>query len=768
MAYIIVPVICIGILTAIVTYYVAKFFSLDRAGKISFIKNFKKGKFVAIYFVTIPMFYLIYRYAGTDAFQSFFSALSKALYFVALKFDFEIAGVSVSAINLFYTTAYYYSIFLSTLNAVMLYVSILHQFIWERYRLFKYRHGKAGRVVIFGNTSENFRIYNSCNDKKIIVDAMNKDKRFSLYQSGVTYRAFSSFAALKNNSLSGVKRLLDKAIKDNTKLNLIFNFEDETANLQLCEIFIDFIKNYDDSVVNFIDAYVFGNREHEDIYSKYEKNSMGCLHYVNEYRQIAIEFIDRYPLTDFLPQSAIDKKTALISPETDINVFMIGFGRTNQQIFLSMVAINQFLSKDENGNTVFKPVNYYLYDRLHINGHKNLNHNYFRYVHNFYDENCEMVDKSKYLPLAPKPANEKFEYLDINDIGFYDNLKKSVAFAENSRNFFVVSLGDDYANIDIANKLAAKFCEWTLNNCRVFVRIKDKTTYECSKVFFDSDICMPFGEESSSVFDYDKILMEDYTKMSILRNFVYDITHDMKHETITQEDFEASRIKWYTKRGTVERESNVYVSLSIKGKLSLLGLEVKKGNVSDNDALTEEEFFNIYAAGDMPDFIKDDNGDNVAVKYPLEFKPSLRQNLAILEHYRWNAFMITQGFIPATIEQIESEIGENGKLTNGKNYRLRRHGNLTTFDGLYKYRDLVSNVEIENIKKAILKAKETGEESGNKTITEKDIQAIKERTDVIKYDYQILDGAWWMLSKCGFKICRKNAEKTAQEQKTDN
>lgn len=53
-------------------------------------------------------------------------------------------------------------------------------------------------------------------------------------------------------------------------------------------------------------------------------------------------------------------------------------------------------------------------------------------------------------------------------------------------------------------------------------------------------------------------------KMSILRNFVYNITYDMKHETIIQDDFEASRIKRYTKRGTVERESNVYASLSIK------------------------------------------------------------------------------------------------------------------------------------------------------------------------------------------------------------
>jgi hypothetical protein len=64
---------------------------------------------------------------------------------------------------------------------------------------------------------------------------------------------------------------------------------------------------------------------------------------------------------------------------------------------------------------------------------------------------------------------------------------------------------------------------------------------------------------------------------------------------------------------------------------------------------------------------------------------------------------------------------------NGKNYAVRRHGNLTTFDGLVEFRKLISArdgcSEIE--------------------------------TDVIKYDYQILDDAYWLLSTNGYKIIRK-------------
>ena len=83
-----------------------------------------------------------------------------------------------------------------------------------------------------------------------------------------------------------------------------------------------------------------------------------------------------------------------------------------------------------------------------------------------------------------------------------------------------------------------------------------------------------------------------------------------------------------------------------------------------------------------------------------------------------------------TICQILNEkIVVKGKLknSNGKNYAVRRHGNLTTFDGLVKFRQMISSrdgsSELEN--------------------------------DVIKYDYQLLDDAYWLLSKNGYKIIKK-------------
>lgn len=112
------------------------------------------------------------------------------------------------------------------------------------------------------------------------------------------------------------------------------------------------------------------------------------------------------------------------------------------------------------------------------------------------------------------------------------------------------------------------------------------------------------------------------------------------------------------------------------------------------------------------------------------FAESRRKTMAILEHLRWNSFMISKGIIPASREQILNEMQErDGKLrhTNGKNYALRRHGNLTTFEGLVTFRQMLAERDSD---------------------TEAD-------HDVIKYDYQLLDDAFWLLDRNGYKIVRR-------------
>ncbi|MBQ9781849.1 MAG: hypothetical protein IJW26_01540 [Clostridia bacterium] len=144
------------------------------------------------------------------------------------------------------------------------------------------------------------------------------------------------------------------------------------------------------------------------------------------------------------------------------------------------------------------------------------------------------------------------------------------------------------------------------------------------------------------------------------------------------------------------------------------------------------EFIKDYSKLDQIEYYnKHGVQDKKIVSYQIDkFKPSLSQNLEILEHFRWNAFMLANGFIPATIEEITkaTTIKEGKtKYTNGKDYTVRKHGNLTTFFGLEKYSKIIS--ERDNIS--------------------------YEKADVIRYDYQLLDDVGWLIKNTPYKIVKK-------------
>lgn len=721
MVYTVVSVVCIAIMVTLVIYLVVKFCRCNRAEKIEFIKNFKKGKCAIIYVVAIPLIMMSDIYSGLDIGRAFFDAISEAVQLVVLKYD---VSLKLMQINIVFAVAMYLCLSLVIVNAMMITISILHHGIWKGYRLFKFSHAKGNKCIVVGNNDKVLAAYDSCPCAKLLIAPMSQEDAEKLYIRGVSYQTFPRGDRLRDWMEKQLKKCIKRFSGTNQKVNIIINCDKDRDNLDWCGAFIDFISAQGSSVVDNVEIYVYGNREFEDIYSKYESKSLGCLHYINEYQQVAVDFIDKFPLTKYMNSSHIDYSTALLKPETEINVAMIGFGRTNQQIFLSLVANNQFLTNDPDLGIVDKRVCYHLFDKLHTGGNKTLNHNYFRYRYDFFKDDKINIDESKYLPLPQFPSLDKYHYMDINDPSFYSDLQTVIDGRDNAVNYIIISLGMDYATIDIANKIVARLKECNINNAHIFVHIRDEKTFKSNNVILDRDLCEPFGSDLRVIYDYSHIIREQFAKMAIARNYIYNIERDMKHDVITAEEEYNSRMKWYVRLSSIERDSNMYACLGIKAKLHLMGLDCCRADESTCKGMTEEEYLKYYAVDDMPEFVCDVDGHAVAVRYSLNFKPSRRKNLAMQEHSRWNAFMFTKGFVPATKEQILNEVDGSGKHLNGKNYDMRHHGNLTTFDGLSQFSQML--------------AKRDGRP--------------EEEYDVIKYDYQLLDGAWWLLNKHGFKI----------------
>lgn len=749
--YYIITSIC---LTAMIIGLVSVFLGLfrkSREDKINYLRDYKKGRIVFIYICVFPLFWMGLIYSGQSILDGFISAIPLIMDSVVLKFNVG-AVEALASVNPLYNFAIYFSFALVCVNVILFALSLVSQYVWN-FATNKRVEKSKDKLIIFGNNEQSHKIYNSENTRaKVIVDNVSSDDALSLYIENIAYA--------KVNSVGNyVSKLVENQVKRQDKITVVINTKNDESNLEIARCFTtEFSKLAPEKQVEIfdhVDVYVFGDPKFEAIYEEVVEDGKGVISYVNKYQKMAVNFTSKYPYTRFMSAKHIDYATSCVKDGVDINVLMLGFGKTNQQLFLTSVANNQFIKKGENG-VELKKVNYHLFDKCFVDdvaldkcdcsvNDKNLNHNYFRYKNEFCDivkeESARDGGDKKYLPLPGYPAGENFHHLDVNDQKFYNQIKSVLTKSSDDANFIVIAFGSDLENVDMAKKLLGKIKEWEVDNTTIFVKVRNKRHgqgIDDSKGYY-AVAC------EDQVYDIDNIIADDISKMARLRDTVYAIEYEVASGGKELTDERVANIKkqthrdWYESKTQNERESNVYCALSLRSKLNMMGLDYCKED-EDGKALTEEEYLEIYAQNDMPDknaYSVTADGKPI-IGYTLDFKDSRRRNMAIHEHYRWNSYMISKGTVPASKEQILTETVTKAdgtqKYTNGKNYALRRHGNLTTFDGLIEFRKMVAERD--------------------RTEGETLLQA-EERKDVIKYDYQLLDDAYWLLTKTGHKIIKR-------------
>ena len=721
-----VTAICFVILTAEVLYMAISLIVKNRADRIAFLRSFKKGKCAIIYFSAIPLFCIGHMYAGADFFAAFFNAVNQIINLVVLKYSTSSVQALVDA-NLFYKITMYYSFVLVGINALFFTFSLVGQRLWEFCQSVKAKITSKDKLFILGYNQNSVAVYNSDKTRsKVIIDKISEQDGYSLYTKKISFVSCTSFDSV----IAQIFKIVAKGKKQYT---VIINTANEETNLSICRSFIAGIEKENkegrEKIFDHLRIYVFGDPRYEAIYEDAMSSAYGCIHYINKYQMIAMNFIDCYPFTKFMDEKHIDNSTALVREGVDINVCMIGFGKTNQQIFLTSVANNQFLHEANSGITL-KKVKYYIFDKDPVENNKNLNHSYYRFRNE-----CADVNPDDYLPLPELPADETYYQLDINDAKFYQHIRQVVAAKPNDVNFIIIAFGTDLENIDMAQKLVEKRQEWGIDNLVIFVKVR---AWRKEQTLLEQEGCYFIGNEKDNVYDIDAITGDSIFRMAQMRNEIYDLEYKITHEknliidsTILSEVRINANKNWYLSKTQLERESSLYCCLSLKSKLNLMGLDYCIESANDLPGLTEQEYLDIYAVGDSVDtetYGLTVNGKKI-VNYTLKFVPSKRTNLAIQEHQRWNSFMISKGMIPSTIDEILNEkVMRNGvaRFTNGKNYKLRRHGNITSFEGLTEFRKLVAERDkVDELEK-----------------------------DVIKYDYQLLDDAYWLLKSCGYKIIK--------------
>ena len=740
----VVSIICCAIFAIVGLFVVAKIvFKMvkDRKEAISYIRSFKKGKCALILLPVFALYWVGFYHSDGNVIRAFYASIENALGFLVMKYDLDDIDALMQA-NALYKHTVYAGMLLVLLNAMLFAFSWLGQYLVCGAQRLIDRCSNRDRLVLVGNSPENIAIYHS--DKKrrkllledvAAVNASNRKKEEeSLYMNGVAFQFANSLDA-------EIEKRICWARRRNKECLIIVNTGDDKRNIGICKTIVQKIaheKSEIGDIYKKLNVYVFGDPKYETVYADAVNKGNGCVHYVNKYMKVAMDFVDRYPFSQFMDERQIDYETTLIRDGVDINAILIGFGRANQQIFLTSVANNQFLTGSE-AEPKLKAVNYVIFDKTPAENNKNLNHSYYRFKNECCDENGKVIlDEENYLDPPELPAKETYHHLDINDQNFYRQIQSVVTRNKNDANFIIIAFGADLENLDLAQKLIEKRKEWGLDNLTIFVKAR---AWHKENSFQDDAACYFIGNERDVVYNIDKITNDIIYKMSQERDVFYKVAKEANGNSSYEELCTTASRAWHMKKTQIERESSLYCCLSLRSKLQLMGLDYcTEREIQELGlyAYSQKAYWEYVASDDMPQNSMGEGQQPKIIFSDLNFKQSRRRTMAIHEHMRWNSYMLSKGMIPATIKQIEElEVDDKGRYINGKNYPLRRHGNLTTFEGLMEFRRIV----------------------GKKPDTD------EKNEDVIQYDYQILDDAYWLLRTQGYKIVDKKALQEARKNK---
>lgn len=748
----IVITLCLIVMLALVIWTAVNSTRKDRAQRLKYFNNYKRGNFLLIYIISMPLYFLASLYKNGSAVKAIFDAFKSGVELVVLKFDYDSVALLMQD-NTYFAVAMWACYVLVVLNTAFLALTLVLRRLENEFLRNSVKSCKKVYVIVGFNDSNKQIISSIGKDNAcvLLVDDVTQDVKNYAFIEKIAY------ARLLGGGVSDtLKRLFDceKSDEQNIKggfydksVEVIVNTLDDEKNLEYCRQIGALVaeQNLGELVWDAsrgLNAYVFAEPSNEQVFLMLAKKTSGCVHYINKYKLIAMDFVDRYPLTQFMSEEQIDYDTATIRNDVAINVAMIGFGKTNQQIFLTSVANNQFLTIEQTDNAnklKTKLVNYFIYDKKDSRNDKNLNHNYFRFNHELLDE--------EYLPLPEKIANESFFTLDINDQDFYVSLRENLKADEQKKyNYLIIAFGTDMQNLDFAEKICEKLKEWEIDEyTHVFVKVRNDAL---KHNLLEAPSYTIFGNEKEIVYNVSQIVDEKAEAMAKDRHVCYAMADRQKalvdaqnlvkkaqedgrsQEEISAlkekykdalvfdpQDWTKSAIKrWYGFHQT-QRESNIYAVLSLRMKLQLMGFDYEKGS----GECAESAYLDKYQKDDEIEY--EDTGVVMGrriEKYTLDFKhDTLRERMTIQEHQRWNAYMMTCGFVPETLDSI--------KKGHFKDFDTRRHSNLTTFDGLVEWRKIKAEV------------------SGDS----------EEDCDVIKYDYQLMDNAAWLLRKHGYRIIKK-------------
>lgn len=480
-----------------------------------------------------------------------------------------------------------------------------------------------------------------------------------------------------------------------------------------------------------ISVYAMYNYLERSEHFSFMEYALGKVRFFNPYDVRARKFLMDFPITSLIPpvwintgkgrlKTADEREYGKKEPFKISNVF-VGFGLTNRQLLKKSICNNQLLGIDYRAYIIDKDID----DKE--KQFRNEAAGLFDYV----DENgtlrgAELIpDSDRYFESPLEKNNITFNNIDALSVDFYKAVIKEAE--QNDFTQIIIALGDDKVSIETALELRQKLYEADLlklnyagniyDRVKIFVKVKE-TNIICR----DNILNDKFGINCPiTVFGAQA---EIFTDTYIIEERLDDIAKCIANEywvTATKHGADVPVTNIFTKWDALtqfKRDSNRYAAMAIRVKLNLLGFDISEGD-SISPAVAEK-YGAIYGialankqrkqreSGRFVDFLERDGGG---------ITDTARNNLARLEHQRWNAFHLVNGWTKLE----KAKVGANTR----QDEKAKQHACITTLEGLTELREKQANALIDEYAKT----------HGDTLPRDKALSDA----DIICYDFDVMD-----------------------------
>lgn len=614
--------------------------------------------------ILLPAFlgvYLVYTsgiiFSNESIIDSIILGIQHSVLTFALRFNFDLVSEALASSSIYYI-AFYLSIGIAALTSIIVVVAFVLGTVVNKVKTLYILDNPN---VVIGYNSDARVFYDSIKSRSKYFIIEPKDEIIKL--------------CLRDNIkyvINGPKAI-DKFIKKKN-VHFVSFLESDFDEINL----IEKLKKYNEKKKYIFDLKVVTNCNNVYAYQVIAANQNNIF-IINEESLISKKVMLDYQLCNFMNETHIDYDNAVLRNDTNINVLMIGFGVVNKAIYTSLISNSQYVKLKDDRYQAYFP-KYYLFDINDTFSDSTLNHN----LHHISD----IEDTKAYFPM-PDPIEDTTNFkCSIDDVSFYRNIYNSLKNSDSrSIHLLYISLGNELTNIDTALKLSQKLKEWRIKGTvKMFVKVFHQS-FDCVKELQNDANIILFGSKEE-IYTYPIIIEDFLDEYAKRRALYYELTNNgsntklddilVKLESNDKEINKTKENVWNA-LGSYQKKSNVSSVLSIFSKLAMLGLNVG----TKNEGLTEEEYLKIY------------DEENLLNQRPIPYHVrdgknhiSKRNALAYMEHLRWNAFMILEGYIPMKKKDI-SYI--NNKLYKN-DVELRIHACITTYEGLEEYFTFLANL----------------------------------------------------------------------------